>query len=117
MIRSSLLLLALFGTATFALPAPSAHAQQAAEVAPPATVISHTLDVTVDSGGRLRETQTWMVRIDDPAACEAGLQGPPGLSGAMDGDAIVLDDLLIVPSDIEKGTILTLGAGLVRVQT
>ncbi|MBW2255089.1 MAG: hypothetical protein JRI25_10885, partial [Deltaproteobacteria bacterium] len=36
-----------------------------------ATVLEHTLEVYVDNSRRLRLTQTWVVRIDDPAASSA----------------------------------------------
>ncbi len=85
-----------------------AHAQEVGTAAAAATVVSHVLTVAIDGSGRLTERQTWTVRVDDPAAAEAGIPGPPGLSGASDGDAIVLDDLLIVPADAEPGTIYTL---------
>ncbi|MCB9672300.1 MAG: hypothetical protein H6734_22680 [Alphaproteobacteria bacterium] len=79
--------------------------------APPATVLEHTLDVRVDYGGRLATTQTWKVRIDDPAGCVAGLLAPPGLDGAMDdAGAIVLRDLLVVPETAAVGDVFTLVA-------
>ncbi len=74
----------------------------------PATVLDHSLDVRIDWGRRLTATQTWTVQIDDPAACAAGLFAPTGLSGAMDGDALVLEDLLIVPATAKKGDVYTL---------
>ncbi len=75
---------------------------------PPATVLEHRLEVQLDWGRRLRSTQTWIVRIDDPAACIAGLIAPPGLDGATDGGAMVLQDLLIVPENTEPGQVFTL---------
>ncbi|MCB9685213.1 MAG: hypothetical protein H6738_06670 [Alphaproteobacteria bacterium] len=76
--------------------------------APPATVLEHRVDVTVDSSRRLSEDVLWTVRIDDPAACTAGLIAPPGLDGAMDGGALVLEELLVVPNDVSAGTVFTL---------
>lgn len=76
--------------------------------APPATVLEHHLDVRVDWGQRLTTTQTWKVRIDDPAACVAGLLAPPGLDGAMDGGAMVLQELLVVPEQTVSGETFTL---------
>ena len=40
---------------------PAAHAADA-----PATVLEHTEQVTVDSGGRLKVARAWTVRVDDP---------------------------------------------------
>jgi hypothetical protein len=81
-----------------------------AALAAPATVLDHTVDVKVDWGRRLTSTQTWKVRIDDPAACVAGLIAPPGLDGAVDGGAMVLQDLFIVPADAVAGDVFTLTA-------
>lgn len=76
--------------------------------AAPATVLDHQLDVRVDWGRRLQTTQTWTVRIDDPEACVAGLLAPPGLDGAVDGGALVVQDLLIVPQGTVAGDTFTL---------
>lgn len=76
----------------------------------PATVLDHRLDVRVDYGQRLTSTQTWTVRIDDPDACVAGLLAPPGMDGAMDGGALIVQDLLIVPQGTEPGDTFTLVA-------
>jgi hypothetical protein len=100
----ALLAMGLSATMAAALAAPA----HAAPGAAPATVLDHTLDVQIDWGRRLSSTQTWTVRIDDPAACAAGLFAPTGLSGAMDGDALVLEDLLIVPATAQKGDVYTL---------
>lgn len=74
----------------------------------PATVLEHRLEVAVDYGKRLSTKQTWTVRIDDPAACAAGLLAPSGLDGAVDGEALVLEDLLIVPATAQAGDVYTL---------
>lgn len=81
-------------------------------LAAPATVLDHTLDVSVDYRRRLSMSQTWTVRIDDPEACVAGLPAPPGLDGATDGGAIVLEDLFVVPPDVQAGTTYTLTASI-----
>jgi tetratricopeptide (TPR) repeat protein len=78
--------------------------------AAPATVLEHRLDVRIDANRRLTETQVWTVRIDDPAACVAGLVAPPGLDGAVDGEALILEETLIVPADAAAGTTFTLTA-------
>jgi len=75
---------------------------------PPATVVEHRIEVVVDSGLRLSETQTWTVRVDDPTALAAGVLAPPGLDGAADRGAVVLEDLLLVPADTPPGTVYTL---------
>jgi hypothetical protein len=75
---------------------------------PPATVVEHRIEVLVDAGQRLVETQTWTVRVDDPAALSAGVLAPPGLDGASDRGAVVLEDLLLVPADSPPGTVYTL---------
>lgn len=79
-----------------------------AALAAPATVLDHTLDVRLDYGRRLSSTQTWTVRIDEPEACVAGLLTPPGLDGAVDGGAMVLENLLIIPGDAVAGDVFTL---------
>ncbi|MCB9674110.1 MAG: hypothetical protein H6737_03285 [Alphaproteobacteria bacterium] len=76
----------------------------------PATVLEHKVQVRVDAGRRLTSNQTWVVRIDDPAGCAAGLIAPSGLDGAVDGEALVLEDLLIVPATAQKGDVFTLTA-------
>jgi hypothetical protein len=76
----------------------------------PATVVEHRIEVVVDAGQRLVETQTWAVRVDDPAALAAGVLAPPGLDGAGDRGAMVLEDLLVVPADTPAGTVYTLTA-------
>ncbi|MEZ4323326.1 MAG: hypothetical protein R3F61_38030 [Myxococcota bacterium] len=82
----------------------------AAEGGAPATVLEHKLDIRIDAGRRLTSSQTWTVRIDDPAACAAGLIAPTGLDGAVDGEALVLEDLLIVPATAQAGDTYTLSA-------
>ena len=79
-----------------------------AHAAAPATVLDHKVEITVDSGRRLRESVTWTVRIDDPAACAAGVLAPAGLDGAVDGEAMVLEDVLIVPPTAAVGDTFTL---------
>jgi len=74
----------------------------------PATTLNHRVEVTVGADRWITTAVTWVVRIDDPAACAAGVVGPPGLTGARDGQAVVLDDLLTLPADIQAGTTLTL---------
>jgi hypothetical protein len=86
-----------------ALHASTAHAA-------PATVLSHEVSVTIDGGRRLTEKVVWTVRVDDPAACAAGLIAPAGLDGAVDGGAMVLEDVLVVPPDAAAGDTFTLSA-------
>ncbi len=75
---------------------------------PPATTLLHDVEVRVDGLLRLTERVTWTVRIDDPEACAFGVAAPAGLDGASDQDAVVLEDLLVVPSSLPPGTVLTL---------
>jgi tetratricopeptide (TPR) repeat protein len=75
---------------------------------PVATVLDHRVDVTIDSVKRLTEDVTWTVRIDDPQRCSAGVLAPPGLDGASDAGAQVLEDLLVVPEGTAAGTTFTL---------
>lgn len=82
----------------------------AAATVPPATVLEHTVSVEIDAARRLTETVRWTVRIDDPAACVAGLVAPHGLDGASDGAARVLEELLIVPADTAAGATFSLTA-------
>ncbi len=78
--------------------------------AAPATVLRHDVDWTLGSGERLTTEVTWEVRIDDPAACVAGLRAPLGLDGASDGGALVMEDLLLVPPTAAAGDVFTLTA-------
>jgi tetratricopeptide (TPR) repeat protein len=75
---------------------------------PVATVLDHRVVVTIDGVKRLTESVTWTVRIDDPQRCSAGVLAPPGLDGASDGGAQVLEDLLVVPEGTAAGTTFTL---------
>lgn len=77
---------------------------------PPATVLDHVVSVEIDGSRRLTETVSWTVRIDDPAACVAGLVAPHGLDGASDQGARVLEELLIVPPDTAAGATFALTA-------
>ncbi len=79
-----------------------------AAIAAPATVLQHDVSVTVDGGRRLTERITWVVRIDEPEACVAGLLAPAGLDGAADGGAMVLEDVFVVPPDVAAGDTFTL---------
>lgn len=76
----------------------------------PATVLRHEVVVTVDAAHRATTAVTWEVRIDDPAACAAGLIAPDGLDGATDGSATVLEDTLVIGPDTAAGTVFTLSA-------
>lgn len=76
----------------------------------PATVLRHEVLVTVDAARKATTTVTWEVRIDDPAACAAGLIAPEGLDGAADGSATVLEDTLVIGPDTPAGTVVTLTA-------
>lgn len=97
-------------------PAPEAPAADPPAEAPApveataATVLRHEVLVVVDGGKRARTTRTWEVRIDDPAACTAGLIAPAGFDGASDGGATVLEDTLLVPEGTPAGTVFTLEA-------
>lgn len=90
--------------------APLVFLSSAAVAAPPATVLDHAVVVTVDRQRRLTEKVTWVVRIDDPAACTAGLLTPPGLDGATADGAQVLEDLLVVPPTTAAGATFSLTA-------
>ncbi len=76
--------------------------------AAPATVLDHRVEIDIASDQTLSVNQTWTVRIDDPAECAAGLLTPLGLDGAADGDAIVLEGLLVLPPTVQPGDVLTL---------
>ncbi|MGK0345104.1 MAG: hypothetical protein ACI855_001168, partial [Myxococcota bacterium] len=76
--------------------------------AAPVTVTEHTLDVRLDRSGLGTAQQTWTVRIDDPAACAAGVLAPPGLHGAEDGEARVLQSVLLIPDNAIEGSTYTL---------
>ena len=90
------------------IPALTLLAALSSHAAAPATVLEHHVEVSVDSGRRLKQSVTWTVRIDDPAACAAGVLAPPGLDGAADGEAMVLEDVLIVPPTAASGDTFTL---------
>jgi len=77
-------------------------------LAAPATVLEHRVSVTIDGSKRLDERVTWVVRIDDPAACAAGVPAPPGLDGASDQGALVLEDLFVIPPQTTAGATFTL---------
>lgn len=81
-------------------------------LAAPATVLDHTLDVTVDYRRRLSMSQTWTVRIDDPDACIAGLPAPPGMDGATADGSVILEDLFILPENVQSGDTFTLEANV-----
>ncbi len=81
-----------------------------AALAAPATVLEHEVDVTIDWRRQLTETVTVTIRVDDPAACAAGVFVPPGLDGASDGGAMVLEDVLVVPPDAQEGDTYQLSA-------
>ncbi|MEQ1506449.1 MAG: hypothetical protein ABMB14_29750, partial [Myxococcota bacterium] len=88
--------------------ADSAASEGDVDAPPPATVLDHRVVATIDAAQQLTETVTWTVRIDDPAACSAGLVAPPGLDGANDDGARVLDDLLVIPPSTPVGATFTL---------
>lgn len=75
-----------------------------------ATVLEHRVSVSIDASLALSETVTWTVRVDDPVTCSAGVLAPPGLDGAADGGAQVLEDLLVIPAETAKGAVFTLTA-------
>jgi len=81
-----------------------------AALAAPATILEHDVEVRVDYRRQLTETITVTLRVDDPAACAAGVFVPPGLDGAADGAAMVLEDVLIVPPDVQEGDTFRLQA-------
>ena len=74
-----------------------------AALAAPATILEHDVDVRIDYRRQLTETVTVTIRVDDPAACAAGVFVPPGLDGAIDGAAMVLEDVFVVPADVQEG--------------
>lgn len=84
-----------------------------ARAASAATVLEDKLDVYVD-GSRAKQTRTWKVRIDDPAACSAGLVVPDGLNGAQSDGARVYERLLAIPDGTAAGTVFTLVASVSR---
>lgn len=75
--------------------------------APPATVLDHRVSIRVDAARHLTEEVVWTVRVEDPAACSAGVVAPPGLDGAEEGGARVLGDLLVVPAGTPPGAVHT----------
>jgi tetratricopeptide (TPR) repeat protein len=83
-------------------------ASPAVSLAAPATVLEHHLVVDIDRRGAATTRVEWTVRIDDPAACAAGLYAPAGLEGATDAGARVLGDLLVVPADVAAGAVFSL---------
>lgn len=79
-----------------------------AAIAAPVTVTEHTLDVELDRRGLGTAAQSWTVRVDDPVACAAGVLAPPGLDGAEDGGARILEAVLLVPDNAVEGSTYTL---------
>ena len=79
-----------------------------AAAAAPVTVTEHTLDVRLDRRGVGTAQQSWTVRVDDPAGCAAGVLAPPGLHGSEDGEARVLQTVLLIPEDAVEGSTYTL---------
>ncbi len=79
-----------------------------AAAAAPVTVTDHTLDVRLDRRGVGTTEQTWTVRVDNPAACTAGVLAPPGLDGAEDAGARVMQTILLIPDDAIEGSTYTL---------
>jgi hypothetical protein len=75
--------------------------------AAPATVLDHRVETTISSGRSVTTKVTWIVRIDDPAACAAGLLGPPGLDGARNGGATILEDAVVLPDSVAVGDTFT----------
>ena len=78
--------------------------------AAPATVLQHDVSYSVDRRGTVSSTIDWVVRIDDPSACTAGIQAPIGLHGATSGKGKVYNDLLLFPPDIRAGDVFELRA-------
>ncbi|MEQ1566351.1 MAG: hypothetical protein ABMA64_11990 [Myxococcota bacterium] len=72
---------------------------------PPATVLDHQVWVSVDAARASIETVKWSIRVDDPAGCAAGVVAPPGLDGATDGGAQVLETLFLPPPDAAPGAV------------
>lgn len=81
-----------------------------AALAAPLTVTDHTLEVELDRSGRGSVVQTWSVRIDDVAQCQAGVIGPPGLDGAESDGARMLSGLFLVPAEVASGQDFTLSS-------
>jgi hypothetical protein len=77
---------------------------------PPATVLDHAVELTFSTDRTAERTTTWTVRIDDPSALPAGLGAPPGLDGAEDQGARVVDGLLLLPEQTAPGATLSLTA-------
>jgi hypothetical protein len=71
---------------------------------PAATVLNHTVSISIDARRQLQEEVTWVVRVEDPVACSAGILAPPGLDGASSGGARVFEELLVVPEDTREGS-------------
>lgn len=93
---------------TIAVDAFAQESPGASSEAAPATVLEHKVDIAIDSSKRRVDNVTWTIRIDDPAACSAGLITPYGLDGAADSGALVLENLLLVPQDAAPGAVYTL---------
>ncbi len=73
----------------------------------PATVLSDKLRVDSDGEGRIRQTREWTVRIDDPNQVSAGILTPPGLDGASNRGAQVIENVLILPGQVAVGDTFT----------
>jgi len=76
--------------------------------AAPATVLQHDVSYVLDRNGELTTTIDWIVRIDDPVGCSAGLTAPAALHGASDNEGRVYNDLLLLPSELEEGDVFSL---------
>ncbi|MBT3218403.1 MAG: hypothetical protein HN348_04875, partial [Proteobacteria bacterium] len=77
------------------------------DVGPPATVLEHELELTLEEN-RERQSQTWTIRIEDPEACAAGIIAPQGLDGATDKGALVIENVLAFPIDVAEGDVFSL---------
>ncbi|MEZ4239303.1 MAG: hypothetical protein R3F59_24745 [Myxococcota bacterium] len=85
-------------------------AATAAAAWPPATVVDQSVEIVIAPDRSAARTTTWTVRIDDPAALGAGVRAPPGLEGAEDQGARVVDGVLLLGEDTAAGAVLTLTA-------
>jgi len=74
----------------------------------PATVVEHTLKVSVNSSGALLEQEVWRIRVDDPAACMGGLPAPVGMDGVDGGGGRIREGVFIIPDNTQSGDVFTL---------
>jgi hypothetical protein len=77
-------------------------------LAAPATVLEEHVEYAIGYDRRVTTSVDWKVRIDDPAACEAGLVGPDGLAGATSGGATMIENVLALPAGVSAGQVFDL---------